>query len=53
MHLHGENCKSSEIFFRTGRLISKKRGILYWGIENYNLFINRDLWMTLTCFTAR
>ena len=28
-------------------------GMKHWGLEYYNVFINYDLWMTLTYFTAR
>ena len=32
---------------------SKKLGMKDRGLEYYNVFINYDLWMTLTYFTAR
>ena len=37
----------------TGGLISTKLGMKHRGLEYYNAFINYDLWMTLTYFTAR
>ena len=42
-------------FFYSGTtgLISTKLGMKHWGLEYYNVFINYDLWMTLTYFTAR
>ena len=33
--------------------ISTKLGMKHRGLEYYNKFINYDLWMTLTYFTAR
>ena len=44
----------SKIFFSgTGGPISTKLGMWHWGLEYYKMFINHDLWMTLTYFTAR
>ena len=37
----------------TGGPISTKLGMKHRGLEYYNAFINYDLWMTLTYFTAR
>ena len=37
----------------SGGPISTKLGMKHWGLEYYNVFINYDLWMTLTYFTAR
>ena len=44
----------SKFFFSgtTGQ-ISTKLGMKHRGLEYYNVFINYDLWMTLTYFTAR
>ena len=33
--------------------ISTKLGMKHRGLEYYNVFIDYDLWMTLTYFTAR
>ena len=33
--------------------ISTKLGMKHRGLEYYNVFINYDLWLTLTYFTAR
>ena len=33
--------------------ISTKLGMKHRGLKYYNVFINYDLWMTLTYFTAR
>ena len=43
----------SKIFSGTGGPISTKLGMKHRGLEYYNVFINYDLWMTLTYFTAR
>ena len=37
----------------TGGPISTKLGMKHRGLEYYNVFINYDLWMTLTYFMAR
>ena len=52
MPIYGTN--PSKIFFSgTVGPISTKLGMKHRGLEYYNLFINYDLWMTLTYFTAR
>ena len=52
MPIYGKN--PSKFFFSgTTGPISTKRGMNHLGLENYNVFINYDLWMTLTYFTAR
>ena len=52
MPIHGKN--PSKFFFSgTTRPISTKLGMKHRGLEYYNLFINYDLWITLTYFTAR
>ena len=52
MPLYGKN--PSKFFFSgTTGPISTKLGMKLWGLEYYNVFINYDLWMTLTYFTAR
>ena len=51
MPLYGENL--SKIFFsRTAGPISTKLGMWHSGLVYYNVLINHDLWVTLTCFTA-
>ena len=46
--------KHSKFFFSgTTGPISTKLGMKHRGLEYYNVFINYDLWMTLTYFTAR
>ena len=52
MTIYGKN--PSKFFFSgTTRRISTKLGMKHQGLEYYNVFINYDLWMTLTYFTAR
>ena len=56
MPIYGKN--PSKFFFSgTTGPISMKHGIghgmRHQGLEYYNVFINHDLWMTLTYFTAR
>ena len=51
MPIYGKN--PSKFFSGTNGPISTKLGMKHRGLENYNVFINYDLWMTLTCFTAR
>ena len=44
----------SKFFFSgTTGPISTKLGMKHLGLEYHNVFINYDLWMTLTYFTAR
>ena len=51
MSIYGKN--SSKFFFSgTTGPISTKLGMMHWGLKDY-VFINYDLWMTLTYFTAR
>ena len=52
MPIYGKN-PSKFFFSRTTGPISTKLGMKHWGLEYYNVFINYDLWMTLTYFTAR
>ena len=52
MPIYGKN--PSKFFFSgTTGLISMKLGMKHRGLEDYNVFINYYLWMTLTYFTAR
>ena len=52
MPIYGKN--PSKFFFSgTTGPISTKLGMKHRGLEFYNAFINYDLWMTLTYFTAR
>ena len=52
MPIYGKN--PSKIFFsRTGGSISKKLGMKHLWLKHYNVYINHDPVMTLTCFTAR
>ena len=52
MPIYGKN--PSKFFFSgTTGPISKKLGKKHWGLEYYNVFINYDLWMTMTYFMAR
>ena len=52
MPIYGKN--PSKIFFSgTSGQISMKLGMKHWEPEYCNVFINYDLWMTLTYFTAR
>ena len=52
MPINGKN--PSKFFFSgTTGLISTTLVMKHWGLEYYNVFINYDLWMTLTYFTAR
>ena len=47
MPIHGKN--PSKFFFSgTTGPISTKLGMKHLGLEYYNVFINYDLWMTLT-----
>ena len=52
MPIYGKNPLK---FFFSGTTgpISTKLGMKHWGLEYYNVYINYDLWMTLTYFTAR
>ena len=52
MPIYGKNPSK---FFVSGTAgpISTKLGMKHWGLEYYNVFINHDLWMTLTFFTAK
>ena len=43
----------SKIFSGSGGPISTKHGMYHFGLEHYNVNINYDPVMTLTCFTAR
>ena len=47
--------KNPSKFFVSGttKPISTKLGMKHQGLEYYNVFIDYDLWMTLTYFTAR
>ena len=50
--IYGKN--PSKFFFSgTTRPISTKLGMKHRGLEYYNVFINYDLWVTLTYFRAR
>ena len=50
--IYGKN--HSKLFFSgTTGPISKKLGMKHRGLEYYNVFINYDIWMTLTSFMAR
>ena len=52
MPIYGNN--PSKFFFSgTVGPISTKLGMKHRGLEYYNVFINYDLWMTLTYLTAR
>ena len=52
MPIYGKN--PSKFFFSgTYGPISTKLGMKHRGLEYYNVFINYDLWMTLTYLTAR
>ena len=51
MPIYGKN--PSKFFSGTTGPISTKLGMKHRGLEYYNAFINYDLWMTLTYFTAR
>ena len=51
MPIYGKN--PSKFVFSTNGPISAKLGMKHWGLEYYNVFINYDLWMTLTYFMAR
>ena len=52
MPIYGKN--PSKFFFSgTTGLISTKLDMKHRGLEYYNVFINYDLWMTLTYFMAR
>ena len=52
MPIYGKN-HSKFFFSRTTGPISTKLCMKHWGLEYYNVFINYDLWMTLSYFTAR
>ena len=43
----------SNIFSRTAGQLSTKLGMKHWGPKNFNVYINHDLVITLTYFTAR
>ena len=52
MPIYGKNLL--KFFFScTNGPISTKLGMKHPGLKYYNVFINYDLWMTLTYFTAR
>ena len=51
MSIYGKN--PSKFFSGSTRPISTKLCMKHWGLEYYNVFINYDLWMTLTYFMAR
>ena len=52
MPIYGKN--PSKFFFSgTTGPISTELGMKHRGLKFYNVFINYDLWMTLTYFTAR
>ena len=52
MPIYGKN--PSKFFFSgTTGPISTKLGMKHRGLEYYNVFINYDLWMSLTYFMAR
>ena len=51
MPIYGKN--PSKFFSGTAGPISTKHVMKLRGLEYYNVFINYDLWMTLTYFTAR
>ena len=50
--IYGKN-PSKFFFYGTTGPISTKLGMKHRGLEYYNVFMNYDLWMTLTYFTAR
>ena len=50
MPIYGKN--RLKFFSGTTGPISTKLGMKHRGVEYYNVFINYDLWMTLTYFTA-
>ena len=52
MPIYGKN-PSKFFFSRTTGPISTKLCMKHGGLEYYNVFINYDLWMTLTYFMAR
>ena len=52
MSIYGKNPLKFFFSGTTGR-ISMKLSRKHQGLEYYNVFINYDLWMTLTYFTAR
>ena len=52
MPIYGKNPSKFSFSGTTGP-ISTKLGNKHRGLEYYNVFINYDLWMTLTYFTAR
>ena len=52
MPIYGKN-PSKFIFSGTTGPISTKLGMKHRGLEDFNVLINYDLWMTLTYFTAR
>ena len=52
MLIYGKN--PSKFFFSgTTGPISTNIDMMHRGLKDYNVFINYDLWMTLTYFTAR
>ena len=51
MPIYGKN--TAKFFSGTTGPISTKLGMKHRGLEYYNMFINCDLWMTLTYFMAR
>ena len=52
MPIYGRNLLKFSFSGTTGP-ISTKLGMKHWGLEYYKLFINYDLWMTLTYFMAQ
>ena len=51
MPIYGKN--PSKIFSGFGVPVSTKLGMYHCGLEYYNVYINYDSVMTLTCFTAK
>ena len=51
MAIYGKN--PLKFFSGTNGPISTKLGMKHWVMKYYSVFINYDLWMTLTYFTAR
>ena len=52
MPIYGKN-PSKTLFSETTGPISMKLGMKHRSLKNYNVYVNHDLVMTLTCFTAR
>ena len=51
MLIYGKN--PLKLFTGTGGLISRKHGTKHRWLKYYNVYINHDPMMTLTCFSAR